>query len=419
MATSKRFEDEVPPATPPELWAQWGLTVNSSNLPHTNLHNAALILEADPAYKHSVYFDAFLQRVIRKNSPIREWGDADDLELTRHIQHVLGIPRMGRDVVSQAVISVASRRPRNCVREWLETIKWDGQTRIEDFFSDYMGAPDDEYSRCASRNFWLSMAARIQRPGCKVDNMVVLEGPQGVGKSTALQIIGGAWFAEQHESATNPKAFAEILQGKLLVEISEMEAFRGGEVSRVKQSISCPSDRFRAAYARHASDHPRTCIFVGTTNTADWNKDETGARRFWPIACVGDIELEGIRENRDQLFAEAMVRVKEGEPHWKMPEAETKAQQDDRYQHDPWHDKVVNFLLGKTEATTQEIMTDIGIDLVRQGRTEQTRVGRIMRVLRWKRVRKPSGDRGYHYVAPTVLHESVGQVKPVGRKFDN
>jgi predicted P-loop ATPase len=96
------------------------------------------------------------------------------------------------------------------------------------------------------------MVARVYNPGCKVDNMVILEGVQGVGKSSALQIIGGPWFAEQHESATNPKAFAEILQGKLLIEISEMHAFNRAEVNRVKQTISCPSDRFRASYGRYA-----------------------------------------------------------------------------------------------------------------------------------------------------------------------
>ena len=395
--------DEEDPLPPTEAWAKWGLQVTQSGTPHINLHNAALILEADPKYRSSVYFDDFLQRVMRRNSPEREWNDADDLELVRHIQNALAIPKMNREAVSQAVIQVAYKRRRNCVREWLDGLKWDKESRIEHFFSDYMGAEKSEFCTHASRNFWLSIAARIYHPGCKVDNMVVLEGPQGVGKSTALQIIGGDWFAEQHESATNPKAFAEILQGKLLIEISEMESFSRAEVNSVKQTITCRSDRFRAAYSRHAADHPRTCIFVGTTNRDDWNKDETGARRFWPIACSGDIDIEGIRANRDHLFAEAKARILAGEAHWEMPAHATAHEQRDRYNPDPWHAKVVSFLKGKTETTTSEIMLDLNIELVRQGRAEQMRVGRILKFLGWNRSRQRFGTiREYLYTAPVV-----------------
>lgn len=407
-----RFDDEVPPTPPTELWLKWGLQTNEKGIPYLNLHNASLIIESDPKYKDSVYFDEFLQRIIRKNSPIREWGDADDLELVRHIQNTLAIPRMGREAVSQAVVGVASKKKRNCVREWIETLKWDKQPRLEHFFIDYMGVAEDEYSMCASRNFWLSIAARVYKPGCKVDNMIILEGPQGVGKSTALQIIGGAWFAEQHESAIYPKAFAEILQGKLLIEISEMDAFNKAEVNRVKQTISCPSDRFRPAYGRHAVDHPRTCVFVGTINKDDWNRDETGARRFWPIACTGAIDLEGIRANRDQLFAEAKTRILAGEDHWQMPPEPTKREQEARYQHDIWTDEVTRILKGKTEVTTQEILKELGLDLVRQGRAEQMRIGTILRVLEWKKVRKTQGrDRSYVFQAP-----EVGQVGQVGQQ---
>lgn len=396
------LEDDVPLAKPQDLWKQWGLQFNK-NSPYLNLHNAALIVESDPAYRGRVYFDDFLQRVMRRNSPAREWGDADDLELVRHVQSVLALPKFGRDAISQAVIEVAYRTRKNCVQEWLRALKWDKQPRIEHFFSDYMGADEGEYCRNASRNFWLSIAARIEHPGCKVDNMIVLEGPQGVGKSTALQIIGGDWFAEQHESATNPKAFAEILQGKLLVEISEMESFTHAEVNRVKQTITCRSDRFRAAYSRHAADHPRTCIFVGTTNRDDWNKDETGARRFWPIACSGDLDLEGIRENRDHLFAEAKARILAGEDHWKMPAGATAQEQRERYQPDPWHSKVVESLKGKSEVTTSQIMLDLSITLERQGRAEQMRVGRILRFLGWKKARQTSGvSREYIYKPPEV-----------------
>lgn len=386
-----------------ESWKEWGLSTTDKGIPHANLANAALILENDPKFKGSLYYDAFLQRIIRKNSPAREWRDSDDLEAARYMQSVLGLPRMNREVVSQAVVEVAHKSPRNCVTEWLDTLSHDGTQRLECFFSDHFGAIESDYTHAASKNFWLSLVARAYRPGCKVDNMIVLEGAQGVGKSQALGIIGGEWFAEQHESATNPKAFAEILQGKLLIEVSEMDAFSRAEVNRVKQTVSCPSDRFRASYGRYAVDHPRTCIFVGTTNRDDWNRDETGARRFWPIACAGSIDLERIRATREQLFAEAVARFKANETHWEMPQEAARAEQEARYMHDAWHEKVASILKGKAEVSTSQILEEMGFEMTRRGRAESMRVGTILRVLGWKRVRKWQGkDREYVYAPPEV-----------------
>ena len=224
-----------------KLWERLGLQLTQTGGPIANLTNAVAVLQSDKLFKDIFWFDEFLQRIVTINGSAipREWGDADDINTALYMQREIGIPKIGRDLVNQAVISVSRGRTRNCAREWMEKTEHDGTERIDNFFSDYMGAPATEYVKSASRNFWLSIAARVYSPGCKVDSMIVLEGPQGVGKSTALHIIGGEWFAEQHESATNPKAFAEILQGKLLIEISEMDAFSRAEVNRVKQTISC------------------------------------------------------------------------------------------------------------------------------------------------------------------------------------
>lgn len=386
----------------PQLWQQWGLQLGGKGGPPlANLSNAAAVLESDPKLNGLVWYDAFLARILTGEPP-REWSDHDDIALARYMQRELGLSRTGREIVSQAVIGHAHQHKRNCVTDWLESLVWDNTQRLEHFFVDYFGVDDNEYTRCASRNFWLSMVARAVNPGCKVDNMIVLEGAQGVGKSTAMHIIGGEWFAEQHESATNPKAFAEILQGKLLVEISEMDAFNRAEVNRVKQTVSCSSDRFRASYARYANDHPRTCVFVGTTNRDDWNRDETGARRFWPIACRGSIDLEGIRDARSQLFAEALARIKAGENHWAMPVDGTRAEQQARYQQDAWHGKIAEFLKGRTEATTTEILDGLGLEISRQDKGAQMRVGTVLRLLGWGRDRKRvNGIREYVYKVGT------------------
>jgi predicted P-loop ATPase len=228
-------------------------------------------------------------------------------------------------------MTMAFRTRRNCVRDWFESLVWDQVQRIEHFFEDHFSAQARPYTRAASKNFWISMVARVYTPGCQVDNMVVLEGPQGIRKSSALRVIGGDWFSEQHESATG-KGFFEVLQGKLLVEISEMDSFSRAEVTKVKQIITCTNDRFRESYGRHAQDHPRQCIFAGTTNADNWNRDETGARRFWPIACQGEIDIEAVRQVRSQCFAEAVHLFKSSATWWDMPSEETKTEQEARYQ---------------------------------------------------------------------------------------
>lgn len=370
-----------------ERWREWGLQLGSNGGPPlANLNNAVCILENDENLKGIVSFDEFLQRVMT-GSPPREWGDHDDIRLALYMQRDLGMSKIGREIVAQAVLAVAHNNRTNCVRDWLDSLEHDGTPRIDEFFADCFGAESNEYTQAASRNFWLSMVARVYRPGCKVDNMVVLEGKQGLGKSTALQVIGGDWFAEQHESATNPKGFAEILQGKLLVEISEMDSFNRAEVNRVKQTISCPSDRYRASYGRYASDHPRQCVFVGTTNRDDWNKDETGARRFWPIACKGQVDIEAVRNNRDQLFAEAVKRHKAGEPHWHMPVEATQHEQQARYQADPWTDAIADIIKGESGVTTSHVAHKLNISIERRDRSAEMRIGSCLRFLGWKRDR--------------------------------
>jgi predicted P-loop ATPase len=326
----------------PEL--ETGLDRDGKGKLVANLNNAVMLIENDPLYRDRLWFDEFLQRPMTGN-PAREWTDADDLNLTLYIQRTRSVPRIGRDVVSQAALTVAFRHRRNCVKDWMESLSlcWDQVPRIEHFFEDHFGAEGTIYTRAASRNFWISMPARIYRPGCQADNMIVLEGPQGIGKSSALRVIGGPWFAEQHENVTG-RGFFEVLQGKVLVEVSEMDAFSRADITRVKQVVTCVSDRYREPYGRHAKDHPRQCVFVGTTNKDDWNRDETGARRFWPIACRGDIDIEGIAGSRVQLFAEAVARFKHGESWWHMPAQETQQQQVNRYVAPAWAEPIRRYL---------------------------------------------------------------------------
>jgi putative DNA primase/helicase len=230
--------------------------------------------------------------------------------------------------------------------------------------------------------------------------MVVFEGGQGIGKTSALRILGGAYYAQAHESVTH-KDFFEGLQGKWVIEIGELDAFNRAEVSRVKTVISTPSDRYRASYGHYAADHPRQCIFAGTTNHDGWGADDSGLRRFWPIRC-GEINLETLAEARDQLLAEAVHRVQAGESWWTTPSVPTLAVQADRQADDAWTDLVFTGIGLDREITVAEVLIRIlKFDPSHISRIDEFRVGRILRLAGWtKKNIMRQGKQGKRWVAP-------------------
>lgn len=367
-------------------WLSWGLDRNGNGIPLANLNNAVAILEHDPSVQGVAWFDEFLKKRMT-GDPAREWARVDDINIALHMQKSIGISKMSVDVASQAVELIAYRNLRNCAVERFDTLVWDGTERIASFFVDCFGAADSAYMRAVGRNFWISMMARVYKPACQVDNMIVLEGGQGNGKSSALQIIGGEWYAAQHESAMNMRAFAEILQGKIIIEIEEMHAFKKGENEAIKKAITVRKDRFRPSGAHgYAKDHPRTCIFAGTTNRDDWNSDETGARRFWPIRCRGEVDLDLIRGNLDQLFAEAVAAFKVGATWWETPADETKREQWDRFEDDAWKEVIADYVLGARSMRINTILTEcLKFEIGKIGKLEYMRVGKVLHSLGWRK----------------------------------
>jgi predicted P-loop ATPase len=182
---------------------------------------------------------------------------------------------------------------------------------------DYLGAADTPYTRAVTRKAFTAAVARAMEPGCKYDNMLILSGPQGIGKSTLLDKMSRGWFNDSIRTFEGKDAF-ELIQGVWLVEISELDAFRRSDVACIKQFLSLRTDRFRAAYGRHVKELPRCCVFFGTTNTTDYLQDRTGNRRFWPV----DTGIEPTKKSVwadlpgeiDQLWAEAKMRWQLGEP---------------------------------------------------------------------------------------------------------
>lgn len=375
------------------LYAQLGISTTGLNNPQpiNNSDNVCRILSGIPDFKTMVWYDDFHKRILTNwgSDKIRDWSDTDTINLMMLFQGNYGFSRVAKTTVQDAVIAHAYKNKRNVVADWLKSLEWDGLDRISSFFSKYLNAEQDEYTSSASKNMWLSLVARVLMPGCKVDTMVILEGAQGMFKSTTLQIIGGDFYGISNTTPDN-KDFYQALQGKMIVEIGELDAMNKAEITTIKNMLSTAIDRFRPPYGRTQEDFPRQCIFIGTTNDKEYLKDTTGARRFWPVA-VGKCDIDGIKSVRDQLFAEAVYRVKNGENWYDMPEQATKDAQETRRFIDPWEQIISNYMIGRNEVSTADIATGaLNIDIGRIDQAITKRIGKILRLIGYesKLVRK-------------------------------
>jgi putative DNA primase/helicase len=364
-------------------WVAAGLLLKQS-APVNNLSNIALAL--DVIMPDQLWFDEFLGKAMTWTSDrkgYREWTDEDDTMLTVELQRRCGIAGANGHDVRRAAQAHARKHIHNEVIEYLEGLRWDNIGRLDHWLEDICHTGRGPYFSAAGRNFFISLVARAFKPGCKVDNMLVLQGKQGAGKSTVLEIIGGRWYAIMRD-APESKDFAITLQGKWLIEIAEMDAFGRSDVRAVKRTLSTAEDRYRSPFGIHAKDHPRRSVFAGTTNRDDWLTDETGARRFWP-AEVLSVDLGKLREDRDQLFAEAVAMFRAGDTWWGMPEDEAKQQTDARFDEDPWTDFVVQQLTNKAQTSTTWLLESLGIERQFHDRKAQMRIAAILTHAGWHR----------------------------------
>ncbi len=324
--------------------------------------------------------NTFLKRIFStrgKDAP-EEWTDIMDSRALVWLQETFGLPNAKLEDAQRSVCIIADENQRNCLQQWLSCLQWDGQLRLTDLMTKGFGAEESQYRSRVGECWLISMVARAMEPGCKVDTLPVFEGDQGAGKSSGLRVLGGELFTECHEQITS-KDFYSVLSGRWLVEISEMHSFNKAEVERIKGIISNQTDRYRLPYDKHATDHPRQCVFAGTTNRDDWHNDETGGRRFWPVAC-GMVDLQWLRENREQLFAEALVRYKRGESWWDVPTDQQHEKIEARRQEDPWTGPIARFLERRTTVSLSDVLRE-GVDKLVEHQTanDARRVAKILR----------------------------------------
>jgi predicted P-loop ATPase len=312
----------------------------------------------------------------------------------------LGIKQLTKEMTHQAVDIVSEEHSFHPVRQYLERLEWDQTLRLSGLFPTYFGAGESEYAQATGRMFLIGLVARIFAPGCKLDHLPVIEGTQGNLKSTACSILGGSWFSDNLPDITATKDASQHLRGKWLIEIAEMHALNRAEAAQLKSFISRLVERYRPSYGRREVNEPRQCAFVGTTNHEQYLRDETGGRRFWPIKA-GQIDIDALVRDRDQLFAEAVTQYRAGECWWPQKDFERTAiapEQASRYEADDAWEAIIEGWLGEPEqrafgkVTIGGIAKNVlGFEKSRIGTADQRRIAKVLTALGWCRCLKKDG----------------------------
>ena len=385
--------DEIPIV--PDEWTR-ALKRTKSGNPQNLASNVALVLDHDPVYSGSLSYCDFSYRIIKRREilpvmPPGEWTDADGSHFIVNLSDKFNFEPTDTKMERGLVVS-AQRNRFHPVREYLESLTWDGTPRIEHWLEDvYESTTGREYLAKVGPYFLIGAVARIMRPGCKMDNVLILEGKQGLKKSTSLSVLFGDWFSDAPIPIGEKDAYQNI-QGVWCCEMAELDSFNKAESNSAKMFFSQRRDRYRPSYGRNAQDFNRQCIFVGTTNQSEYLKDYSGNRRYWPVRCL-TVNIETLKENRDQYFAEAMHRLNAGEPWWPgAAEDEVFDQvQADRMQVDPWQFAIEDYLLNSTRDyfTADDILTGaIEKDLKTVTRADQNRISPILKALGYSNKRK-------------------------------
>lgn len=400
---------------------------NESLVPVPCLANAVTMLRGAPGMAGCLAFDEFsLDIVATEPTPwgsTGKWTDNDNTCAAVWLQreHLLMV---NSGVAAEAAQKVAREQSFHPVRDYLESLRWDGTGRIGQWLTLYLGAANGEYTRAIGERWLISAVARVFRPGAKADCCLVLEGQQGLRKSTALRTLAGSWFTDEIAELGSKDAAMQT-RGVWIIEFAELASIRkSSDIDRIKGFMSRSVDRFRPPYGRTLVDSPRQCVFAGSVNPGGtgYLHDETGSRRFWPVECTS-IKIDELARDRDQLWAEAVARFKDGAPWWldtKELNDLAEEQQEERYEGGQWDDLIRRWLQNPTQrwdksgpastpiepftstcdsTTIDEVLLHcIGKPEDRWTQADRTQVAKCLRAAKWNRRKVgPRDQRQWRY----------------------
>lgn len=388
--------------------------LNKDGIVRPTMNNVFLALTRSKEWFGKIAYNEFTGRIVMAGRP--PYDKRDGVFLQRQIDeqdHALiaiwlaqspGRLSVSDTIIRTAITAVSAYNKFHPVRDYLVDCysKWDGVRRIDNFLSGYFGVNDSAYTRTVSAKTLIGCVARIMQPGCKMDNMLIIEGDGGIGKSAGIQALlpNTEWFVDSLPDILSKEAPMQ-LTGKWILELAELAGHSRREKEAQKAFITRRFDTFRPAYGTATKDFPRQTVFIGTTNQSHYLNDETGNRRYWPVTATS-VDVRGIARDRDMIWGEAVYAWKSGEA-WHLVGDEINLavrEQEDRFDDDPWTGAVMAFIRDRNEVTREEIVAALGIEMKHYGRLEALRIASIMRFNGYKAKRISAGpDRGkYRYV---------------------
>jgi putative DNA primase/helicase len=349
--------------------------------------NAELILKNDAEYQDRITMDLFANQIYLDD---HKWEDTDTSRLKTYFEKNWFSSLVPTDGINEAVELIAKFNGCHPVKDYLDDLKWDGIERIPEFFTNYCHSPDwnkhQNYLKGVAKSLFISAVSRIFNAGCKVDTMVILESGQGGKKTELILALFGFKYHLEIIEKVGSKDFYQSLRGVWCAEFGELAEFSKADTNKVKQVITQRHDSYRASYGRFSKTYPRQCIFIGTTNKDEYLTDETGGRRFLPVQCGETIDINSVKQERDQLWAEAVYKYLNigNEEWWDIQDA--KEHQDMRQHHDVWEGLVADYLTVRETVDIPEILEKaIFIAPDKQEQRYKGRLGKILARLGWKK----------------------------------
>ena len=400
---------------------------------HPTLANALIIMAHDPRFRGMLGHNRFTdRRMLMREAPPSEdsgflmpgpyprfWQD-EDISLVQAYMQRVWAPRFQRNTISDAMAVTAMSHPFHPVRDWLDTLKWDGTKRLDNWLTNAFDARNDEiqgtdawqkrhgYFQAIGAKFLIAAVRRVRCPGCKFDSMLILEGPQRIGKSTALlTLFSREWFSDAVPLDLANRDAAIALHGLWCLEFAEIEHLVRTEVETIKAFLSRSVDHYRPVHGRDFVDRPRQGVLAGTTNSDDYLRDQTGNSRMWPVPCQS-VDLHWLVVNRDQLWAEAAAREDSGENLWlddqDLQDAASETTES-RMSEEVWQPAVVRWLTDPATnlvapVTSSRVLEEaIGMPKERMTKAASMRAGAVLRSLGWERhwesTPETSGKKGH------------------------